>query len=303
MRIERPGETSYGGARIRGTVAEFSRRSRQRMMAMLNKIRMTEEAGLPVFTANTFPDWVPEPKEVLRMWEVFWKKLERRFPGAAMMWRKELKRRRSGKISVGQWVPHYHGLIWKTPQSMEYEEEHGDWVTVKQREDGGWVETVYAKDASGAKVVGRVQEIAAGGEDRFLAWYSRTRYEVVGSGDLRHYDAGTRVEKLREPNGVRFYVSKYIAKVDEEEVLKSAHCLGRWWGVKGRRFIPWGERVVLECTRGQAAKLMRVARRYVRAVTGRKYHFSRITMNLFINDSAQWMRLVTYVLKEEETPF
>ena len=138
---------------------------------------------------------------------------------------------------------------------MEYQEEHGEWVTLKRREDGCWVETVYAKDESGAKVVARVKEFAADGEDRLLDWYSRTWDEVVGSGDLRHYDAGTRVEKLREPNGVRFYVSKYIAKVDEAEVLKSPHCLRRWWGVKGRRFIPWGKRVVFECTKGQAAKL------------------------------------------------
>jgi hypothetical protein len=48
---------------------------------------------------------------------------------------------------------------------------------------------------------------------------------------------------------------------------------------------------------------MRMARRYVRAVTGRKYHFSRMTMNVFINDSAHWLRLVDYVLKEEDVPF
>jgi hypothetical protein len=186
---------------------------------------------------------------------------------------------------------------------MEYQEEHGEWVTLKRREDGCWVETVYAKDESGAKVVARVKEFAADGEDRLLDWYSRTWDEVVGSGDLRHYDAGTRVEKLREPNGVRFYVSKYIAKVDEAEVLKSPHCLRRWWGVKGRRFIPWGKRVVFECTKGQAAKLMRVARRYVWAVTRRKYHFSRMTMSVFINDSGQWLRLVDYGLKEEDEPF
>ena len=48
---------------------------------------------------------------------------------------------------------------------------------------------------------------------------------------------------------------------------------------------------------------MRVARRYVWAVTGRKYHFSRMTMNVFINDSGQWLRLVDYGLKEEEEPF
>jgi hypothetical protein len=186
---------------------------------------------------------------------------------------------------------------------MDYEEEEGQWVTLKRQEDGGWVETVYANDEQGNKIVARRNEIAANGQDRFAEWYCRAWYEAVGSGDLKHYDAGTRVEKLREPKGVRFYVSKYVAKVDSELVTQSAHCVGRWWGIKGRKFIPWGERIVFECTRVQAATLMRYARRYVRSITGRRYHFSHMSMNVFINESSQWVRLVDFVLKEPEAPF
>jgi hypothetical protein len=95
-------------------------------------------------------------------------------------------------------------------------------------------------------------------------------------------------------------MSKYIAKVDAEAVASSVHCLGRWWGVKGRRFIPWGERIALECTRSQAATLMRWARRYVRSITGKRYHFSHLAMNVFIKDSARWVGLVNYVLQRKD---
>jgi hypothetical protein len=73
--------------------------------------------------------------------------------------------------------------------------------------------------------------------------------------------------------------------------------------VKGKRFIPWGERILLECNAGQAAKLMRWSRRYVRALTGKKYNFSRTSMNVFINDSAQWLRVVSQVVSDPEVPF
>lgn len=296
LHISRPGEGSGPGVvNKRGAVRHFSRKSRQRMMMTLHKIKMNVETGLPVFTTNTFPDAIPDPKEVLRMWDVFWKKLERRFPDAAMIWRKELQSRKSGALSAGLWLPHYHSLIWNVPSRMDYEEENGEWITLKRKPDGGWIETIYAKDDSGAKIVAQVTEMEPGCQDRFVEWYSRAWYEAVGSGDFRHYKAGTRVEKMKEPNGVRFYVSKYIAKVDEEAVLMSEYCIGRWWGIKGRRSIPWGERVVFTCTRSQAAQLMRCARRYVKAVTGKKYRFSCAAMNVFIKNSLQWILFFEYI--------
>ena len=86
-------------------------------------------------------------------------------------------------------------------------------------------------------------------------------------------------------------------------MAKSPHCLGRWWGVKGRKEIPWGERIVTKCTPKQAAQLMRLARRYVRSVTGKDYHFSRVSMNVFVNNSHPWLRLVEFVMGDDPSPF
>lgn len=284
----------------RGKIKEFSRKSRQRMMAVMNKIRMNDPASFPLFVTCTFPDGVPEPDEVSRIWEVFCKKVERRFPNAAMVWRKELKTRKSGEQSKGVCVPHFHVLLWNVSRVIDYAEENGKWTTLKLLPEEVWEMTIYRKDEQGNKVVAQDGEIAQGGQDRLGEWWSRAWYEAVGSGDYRNYQAGTRVEVIRKFNGVRCYVSKYIAKVDREEVARSPYCKGRWWGIKRRNLIPWGERVMLPCTSKQATMLMRIARRYVRSVTGHKYHFSHISMNVYVNESEQWLRLFKTYIKESD---
>jgi len=69
---------------------------------------------------------------------------------------------------------------------------------------------------------------------------SKCWYEAVGSGDLKHLAAGVRVEKIRDWNGMMSYASKYLGKVLDEEKLKVLGWdrPGRFWGVKGRKFLP-----------------------------------------------------------------
>ena len=48
---------------------------------------------------------------------------------------------------------------------------------------------------------------------------------------------------------------------------------------------------------------MRLARCYVRSVTGKDYRFSPFSMNVFVNDASRWLRLVEALLAEKEEPF
>ena len=70
-----------------------------------------------------------------------------------------------------------------------------------------------------------------------LRWVSLTWYEVVGSGDGRHLQAGTRVEALRSWKGVMSYAAKYSAKMVEELPEGWEH-VGRWWGIWNRAAAP-----------------------------------------------------------------
>jgi hypothetical protein len=62
-----------------------------------------------------------------------------------------------------------------------------------------------------------------------LAWYS-----VVGSDDLRHLQAGTRTEALRNPEAVGAYAAKYAAKRLQKDVPEGYTDVGRFWGVWGK---------------------------------------------------------------------
>ena len=118
------------------------------------------------------------------------------------------------------------------------------------------------------------------GQDRFTEWLSRNWYDVAGTGDLKHCSAGTNVKVLTSKREVFFYVSKYMGKVEGEQ---GCECPGRFWGVVNPKNIPLGERKVIPCTGTQAVQLMRFMRRYIHAVTQRKYRFNRWSMSCMCN--------------------
>lgn len=92
-----------------------------------------------------------------------------------------------------------------------------------------------------------------------LEWLSRAWYQVVGSGDLRHFNAGTRVEPVRSVNGILYYTSKYICKA-ENDVLEG---IGRAWGVVNREELEGiqGEFQVVELDPKTAMIILRYMRR------------------------------------------
>jgi len=108
---------------------------------------------------------------------------------------------------------------------------------------------------------------------------------VAGTGDLKHYHAGTNVKVLTSKREVFFYVSKYMGKAEDEP---GCQCPGRFWGVVNPKNIPMGERKVIPCTGKQAAQLMRFMRRYVHAVTQRKYRFNNWSMSCMC-DADFWL--------------
>jgi hypothetical protein len=69
-------------------------------------------------------------------------------------------------------------------------------------------------------------------------WVSKRWYEIVGSDDIRHLHAGTRVETLvRGRAGTISYASKYAVKAEQKEVPENYENVGRFWGVYGRRAV------------------------------------------------------------------
>lgn len=93
-------------------------------------------------------------------------------------------------------------------------------------------------------------------------------YEVVGSGDGRHLQAGTQVEKVRSENGVQWYASKYIAKTDLDATT------GRVWGILGRANMVYYPKVRMDIS---TEKLEAFAEKYdttVRKRSNPRYGFT-----------------------------
>ena len=105
-----------------------------------------------------------------------------------------------------------------------------------------------------------------------LHWVSLTWAEVVGSGDPRHVRAGTRVEAIRSREGVMFYASKYVCKLDTE----AAESAGRFWGIHNAPCIPWAEAITVPLDRAQAVRVMRAARRYIWTAQRQREHPHKI---------------------------
>ena len=87
----------------RGVITSFSANSRRRLITKLNLI---SRDSLPLFITLTYHEVWPDPLGVKRHLQAFYKRLRRRWPSAAMVWRIEYQARGA---------PHYHILLWGVP--------------------------------------------------------------------------------------------------------------------------------------------------------------------------------------------
>jgi hypothetical protein len=115
-------------------------------------------------------------------------------------------------------------------------------------------------------------------------------YRIVKSGDERHLRAGTRVEYLRSWRGVISYVSKYMAKLNEEDLLQEyPEGVGRFWSVVNEKVIPWAEIIMESASDKEVYNLFRLMRRYTRA---KRVRSSYRSMTILCNHPEQWERLL-----------
>lgn len=61
-------------------------------------------------------------------------------------------------------------------------------------------------------------------------WLSETWFRICGTGDPKHLKAGTRLERVRKPDGARRYALKYTHKMRQKAVPAAYRNVGRFWG-------------------------------------------------------------------------
>ena len=253
--------------------------ARRRMLELMAKV---EQAAVPFFVTLTYPDEFPlYHEDYKRHLETFFDRLQRRWPGASVIWKLEFKERKSGR-NKGKIAPHYHLFVYGVPWAFDFKSETGSNFRLRYErsearrtmevevfsEEGSYKRQWFGGKFDYEEEARREQSRALLEQDPgvfFLdslrQWVARHWYDVVGSKSFSHYRAGTRVEKLRTTKGAFAYAAKrYVAK--KEEMAELEHKPGRFWGVVGRKNVPFGKREDREVTASQAVKLRRVMRRY-----------------------------------------
>jgi hypothetical protein len=111
-------KTSYSGnyppreqnKAVRGAIRAFSNKSRNRM---LDTLAFISDKRKCFFLTLTYSDnaYTNKPEVFKNHVAIFRKRLFRRFPKSGMLWKLEIKRRKSG-LYQGRLAPHYHMLIY-----------------------------------------------------------------------------------------------------------------------------------------------------------------------------------------------
>jgi hypothetical protein len=256
----------------RGDIRGFSDASRRRMLDLMAKIELSQ---VPLFVTLTYPDTFPlYSEEFKRHLEVFCARLQRRWPEASVIWKLEFKERRSGE-NKGRVAPHYHLFVYGVPWEFPYRSENRPnyrvvfemcgcelpFPALQVFERGELLDLLGGLSVPGCDWERIENAPSPECLDNFRLWVSRTWYDVVNAGDIRHFHAGTRVERLRSVKGAFAYAAKrYACKKEALPELEDKP--GRFWGVVNRKALKLGQRHCVEVTEQQAVQLRRFIRRY-----------------------------------------
>jgi hypothetical protein len=284
------------------------------MLDRLNQVSVG--ADLPDFVTLTLPDDCFEDsvssfaKTAKLHLDVLLKRLHRACDSACGFWRIEWKARKSGKHE-GKLFPHFHLLVWglgqrSLGQGADGKERWQSFVpfSSSQKEFDGLGQElqrdrVWGNERQALKWSARFEYARLRSElpaenplwkfMSFFDWLSVNWYHVVGTGNLDHFMAGSRVEKIRTWGGVLAYCAKYMSKADSENFLADV-AYGRSWGIFNRSVMPWAKMVELPLSDDVGVRVRRVARRYLERQLGRRVqrHFG-ITLYC---DAAQFKRLL-----------
>lgn len=193
----------------RGEVRGFSRASRKRMISKLNRLRWPDVPCY--FLTLTYPDqFQTDWKLVKHDLTLLKKRLLRRFPDAGVIWRVELKARKSG-TNAGKIAPHFHCFLFTGVQRStvcRFDPKRGRFVRPR----------------------GAPPRVSSVSLHSLRLWVASTWTDLVGMSDpVAHLLHGSDVKPITSRREAQYYITKYMSKDDHEDVLP----FGRVWGCFG----------------------------------------------------------------------
>jgi hypothetical protein len=219
------------GGGTRGAISGFSRKSRGGLMRRIAMLDWSVVEGVPAMVTLTYPgDWrsvCPDGPTVKRHLGAFIRRWEREWGSFRGVWKLEFQPRRKQPEQF-RYAPHLH-LYGGRPLVVERN--------------------------------GRREIIT---HAVFRSWVSKAWFEVVGSGDERHFRAGTGVDE-RVGSGasdvarIASYFAGYSVKgrKDDQHVVPiDFPNVGRFWGVRGLSSMA----MTVQLDEGQFFQLHRILR-------------------------------------------
>lgn len=121
-------------------------------------------------------------------------------------------------------------------------------------------------------------------------WLAQTWYQVVGSGDPRHLQAGTQVERARSVNGVMNYAGKKYLGKEIHGLPRGWKNPGRFWGCYGRKNLPRSRAVKMTLSKKGFVRLRRMIRRMIKAKGIEWKGNSKGRIRVFTQKHLHWLR-------------
>lgn len=101
---------------------------------------------------------------------------------------------------------------------------------------------------------------------------SKRWYEIVGSGDHKHLQAGITLEHAKTIDGTIGYLTGYMSK---EYQLRPGNFTGHYTGTVNRKLIPWGKENAIHLGREKALRVRRILRKGIQK-SMESYHYHKI---------------------------
>lgn len=202
-------------AKKRGMISDFSHNSRKRLMQFCSSLNI-EKIGLPDFVTVTYPsEWPEESTEWKKHLQIFFKRLDREFPGCALIWRLEPQKRGA---------PHFHMAVWGAGRIMTSEGKQ--WLSRQ------WFEVVGSGDEKHLRAGTSVEPV-----ETWEKWISYVSKYMAKVGDKSRkqvfdYDVG-RYWGVR--NKKRLQVDIEILEVSVEKFIRIRRVLKKMMNAEKRR--------------------------------------------------------------------
>jgi hypothetical protein len=246
----------------RSKISQFTKAAQLRQMIMLAKI--SRKAPLPSFLTLTYPhEYPPDWQDWKTHLHKFVEKAKAAFPTLAALWKLEPQKRGA---------PHFHALCW----NIRY--IPWQWVSVY------WAYIIHGIDT---RRKGAPLDFPMGfgrkGARQFANWLEAADLPDEVKDSIR---AGTDVEKIKTWNGVMHYAAKYILK----PVDMTFEGVGRFWGMIGRKHVPWSACSQQGIDVRVAVWIKRIARRFL-ASKGIKLRSRGRKLRILSNNLLQWVRV------------